>query len=163
MAPAIFVYATWAAVGSLLHSLLMWVATLLAYAYSAYWHARGRYGFPLQRRGIQANRALVRGKAGPVYFGALLGAGFITEMSTPLVWAGALYAATSGITAAGGYGIGFGLGRSAPALAGIVLGPSITDYGSLAVRIVIDVRNRLRIVGVIGSLLGAWLTVHSIP
>jgi len=148
--------------GTVLHVSFLPTVTLLGFTYCAYWHARSRYRFPLQRRGIQANKALVRGKPGLLYFGALLGTGVITEMATPLVWTGALFAASSGISAAAGYGIGFGLGRSAPALAAIALGPLLTDYGSLAAFIVVETRQRLRVVGFAGALLGALLSASQI-
>lgn len=125
------------------------------YLYSLYWHARRRLIVPFGRTSVQANRDLVRGTPGLVYFGALLGNGLLTEMSSPLVWAGAGFAAVAGPLPALLYGVGFGLGRSATALAGIPLGPRVTDYGRVADFVTGALRRRLHPVGVVAALLGA--------
>lgn len=125
------------------------------YLYSLYWHIRGRVVVPFGRASVQANRDLVRGTPGLVYFGALLGHGLLTEMSSPLVWAGAGFAAVAGPLPGLLYGIGFGLGRSATALAGIPLGPRTTDYGRAAGFITVGLRRRLRPVGAVAAVIGA--------
>lgn len=125
------------------------------YLYGLWWHVRGRVVVPFGRASVQANRDLVRGTPGLVYFGALLGNGLLTEMSSPLVWAGAGLALVAGPLAALGYGVGFGLGRSATALAGIPLGPHTTDLGHAAGFITVTLRRRLHPVGAVAALLGA--------
>lgn len=90
---------------------------------AAVWHGLGGRAVPFGRVGVQANRDLAfKGPWGIVYFGALLGIGLLTQMSTPLVYGGAVLSMASG--AAGGfiYGAGFGLGRSLPALGAALRG-----------------------------------------
>jgi hypothetical protein len=51
--------------------------------------------------------------AGAALFGAVLGVGLLTPVTTPLVWAGAIAVLASGSAAAGAlYGFGFALGRT---------------------------------------------------
>jgi hypothetical protein len=84
---------------------------------SGAWHIRGRQTFPGDRQSVQANRALAfRGRLGLFYFGGLLGVAFLTEMSTPLLYVGAALSLAEGWPWAAAYGVGFGVGRAAPAL-----------------------------------------------
>lgn len=90
---------------------------------SSLWHLSGRDSFRGDRQRFQAKRSWVnRGRAGLFYFGAVLGVGLLTEMSTPLVYAGAALAAASGPLAAAAYGVGFGLGRSVPPWVAVAMG-----------------------------------------
>jgi hypothetical protein len=89
---------------------------------SMVWHLGRRMQFVGDRRGFQARRDLaVRPPLGLYYFGALLGFGFLTTMSTPLVYAGAAIAFASPISLGVLYGAGFALGRSIPAIVGVAL------------------------------------------
>lgn len=89
---------------------------------SLVWHLRRRLQFVGDRRGFQARRDLaVRPPLGLYYFGALLGFGFLTTMSTPLVYAGAAIAFASPVAVGLLYGAGFALGRSVPAIVGVAL------------------------------------------
>lgn len=82
------------------------------------WYLSGRRSVPFGRYGRQSNYHLAgRGRLGLVYFGALLALGVRTEMSTPFVWVGALFALTTTPVNALAYGVGFAVGRSAPVLA----------------------------------------------
>jgi hypothetical protein len=92
-----------------------------------------------------------------LYFGFLLGLGVLTRLTTPLVYALLLVVAASGSASlAVGAGLGFALGRSIPALAGIAATPNAT-----AVSHWILVRGRVdRLVGVAtGSALGLLLVL----
>ncbi len=129
------------------------------YAAAGIWHASARNGFPHDRSGIQANRQLVRGLAGRAYFGALLGTGILTEMSTPLVWSGLIYSVAAGLPAAALYGMGFGFGRSAPALAAIPAHKRPVDYGAVAVFVLWVIRRPLRYVGIVAAAAGAFVAL----
>ncbi len=99
------------------------VAAALLFGAAGFWHLAGLASFPLNRAGRQASRSRVqRGWLGVVYFGAVLGSGLMTAMATPLVYAGALVSAAAGPMGGMFYGLGFGLGRSAPAMVGAVVG-----------------------------------------
>jgi hypothetical protein len=132
-------------------------ALVLLYGGSAAWHLSGRKGFRGDRRGVQANRQLVRGAGGYAYFGALLGVGVITEMSSPLVWAGVLYSAVAGFSAAACYGLGFGLGRSSPVVAAIPVASRHIDQGALAVSFVWGFSRPARYVAIVTSIFGALI------
>ena len=132
-------------------------AAAVCFGYCLMWHARGRAQVPFGRRSIQANKSLVRGVPGLLYFGALLSTGILTEMSTPLVWAGIVYSLAAGLPAALYYGIGFGVGRSVPALAAVPAYRRDIDYGALAGFVVFTLRRPLRHVGTLAALVGAAL------
>lgn len=88
-----------------------------AYLGAAAWYVTARRVVPFGRAAVQTSRAVAfRGRIGVAYFGALLGAGLLTEMSTPLVWCGALAAAAMGVPWALAFGAAFGVGRSLPPL-----------------------------------------------
>jgi hypothetical protein len=127
---------------------------LAAFLFCLWWYARNSYRVPFGRSSVQANKSLVRGWLGIVYFGALLGVGLLTEMSTPLVWAGAIYSVVTGPAAAAAYGLGFGVGRSSPAIAGAFLGPGVRDPHRVGLFVVSDLRSRLRWPGLAASTLG---------
>jgi hypothetical protein len=78
------------------------------------WHAfRGDQLFPWPRRQIRREMAH-HPRYGMVVYGAVLGVGVLTLVTTPLVWVGALGVVTSGSPIVGAvYGLGFGLGRAA--------------------------------------------------
>jgi hypothetical protein len=101
------------------------------------WHLSGSSGFPLDRSGVQANRAWAMStRGGRVYFGYLLGLGLATHLTTPLVYALLALAAAGGWQVALALGVGFGLGRSLLALAGAVLVDRMGDPGDLSTRII---------------------------
>lgn len=101
------------------------------------WHLRGRDGFPLDRSGVQANRAWAMStRGGRVYFGYLLGLGVVTHLTTPLVYALLALAAASGWQIALALGVGFGLGRSLLAIAGALLVERAGDPGEVSTRII---------------------------
>jgi hypothetical protein len=147
-------YTALSLVGGLAGRRLAVPVAALAFLLCLWWYARNFYRVPFGRSSVQANKALIRGWLGVVYFGALLGVGLLTEMSTPLVWAGALYSVAVGPGAAATYGIAFGLGRSTPAIAGGFLGPRVRDHHHVGLFVVIDLRSRLRWVGLFASTLG---------
>jgi len=94
-----------------------------------------------------------------IYFGALLGVGVLTEMSTPLVWAGVVYSAAAGLPWAIMYGLGFGLGRSMPALAAVPVYGRDINYGDVAALVVGSLRGPLRYVAVMTAAFGGATTV----
>ena len=128
------------AVGQFLPSRECAILALVAYIAAWRWHLSNRWRFPGDRRGVQANKHLVRGIGGRLYFGALLGAGIVTEMSTPLVSTGIFYGLAGGALVAVCYGFGFGLGRSAPSMAAVPLYRRDIDYGPVASRVVVSMR-----------------------
>jgi hypothetical protein len=132
---------------------------VVLYVGAGIWHVSGLVGFPGDRRGIQANKHLVGGLTGRAYFGALLGIGILTEMSTPLVWTGVIYSMAAGIPAAPLYGMGFGLGRSAPAVAAIPAHKRPVDYGAIAVSVAWALRRPLRYAGAVTGAGGAFIAV----
>jgi sulfite exporter TauE/SafE len=72
--------------------------------------------------------------AGAALFGGVLGIGFLTTVSTPLVWTGLAAASLSGSARTGCmYGTAFGLGRSVQLLQQRIYRPSAG--GDIAVRI----------------------------
>jgi len=110
--------------------LVVRVAAIAWIAFCLCWYAFGFTKVPLGRESIQANRQWAnKGPRGVFYFGALLGIGLLTQMTSPLVLGGALVAASSGVWWAVLYGAGFGAGRSLPALSGAVVGLTGTHMG----------------------------------
>lgn len=80
---------------------------------ACWWHARGRRSFKLDRRSIQASRALASlGWVGMAYFGSILGATLFTEMTTPTVQVLAALSVVAGLKFGIVAGIGLGLARS---------------------------------------------------
>jgi hypothetical protein len=156
---AVSVVAVFGAVGQFLPSRECAALALLAYLAALWWHLLKRWRFPGDRRGVQANRHLVQGMPGRLYFGALLGAGILTEMSTPLVWSGMFFGLAGGALVAACYGLGFGLGRSAPSLAAVPLYRHDVDYGAVASRVAVSMRQFGRHVGVFVATFGAFLCI----
>jgi hypothetical protein len=118
--------------------------SLLAFS----WYVSGREAVPLGRHGVQTRRSWAkRGSPGMFYFGAVLGTGIATELSTPLA---VLPMATSfawGTTIAWPVALGFGLGRAFPAIFGMGLSKS---PGEVA-RFFVGNRARLRTPGTVVS------------
>ena len=77
------------------------------------WHAlRGDHLFGWPRRQIRREAAL-HPRYGMLIYGAVLGVGVLTLVTTPLVWVGVFGAVASGSPAIGAlYGLAFGLGRT---------------------------------------------------
>lgn len=109
------------------------LALLLA---TFYWYARSFVRFPGDRESVQAlkQRALF-GRFGRLYFGFLLGIGVLTSMTTPLVYVLLFVEASLHPAWAIAAGVGFGIGRSVPALAGVTIGGRIGGPGAAAARI----------------------------
>lgn len=85
-------------------------------------HALGVPFTRFARHGRQSIRSIAfAGRTGRLYFGALLGVGVATHMTTPLVWASLFLAAVEGPHWALIAGLAFGLGRAVPAIAGAVV------------------------------------------
>jgi hypothetical protein len=105
-------------VGSLVDRVLgplFLVLTVALVLRSIFWHIRPLKRFRWSRFQHQASRPLSElGIPGLVYFGAILGVGIATEMSTPLVQAGAMGAIWGGAIWGAVYGACFGIGRSSP-------------------------------------------------
>jgi len=78
-------------------------------------------------------------------------------MSSPLVWAGVLYAAVAGLPAAAFYGVGFGLGRSAPAVAAVPVYRRRIDHGALAMSFVAGFGRPARYLAIAASVVGALI------
>lgn len=113
------------------------VAAIAWLAVSVGWHLTGRQNVPLGRKSIQANRRWAQsGPLGTIYFGSLLGVGFLTDMTTPLVIGGALLSVAIGTPGAVLYGLGFAAGRSSPAFAGALRGLGQASPGEVAFRTV---------------------------
>jgi hypothetical protein len=82
---------------------------------SVWWHVRGYLRFPGDRNGMQASMRLGRaGFRGALYFGILLGFGFLTRIATPLWYAMPVLSSGLNLMGAVSLGIGVGLGRSWP-------------------------------------------------
>ena len=104
-----------------------WLSRVLAWVLivgSLCWHAtRGWPAFLARRFENQANRSWAQsGALGQVYFGLLMGVGVLTQVATPLLYVGLAVAGTVGVGWAISCGVGFGLGRSVPAVAGAAMG-----------------------------------------
>ena len=94
------------------------------FLYHADHQSPGRVRFPGDRDGVQANKELARtGLSGSLYFGLLLGFGFLTRMATPLWYALPFLAAAGSLAGALALGVGVGLGRSWP------VGRAVMDSG----------------------------------
>jgi cytochrome c biogenesis protein CcdA len=128
------------------------------------WHVLGRPRFRFRRLGVQFNRAWVqRGPLGPVYFGALLGLGIVTELSTPLVYANLALAAANGVGWAIAAGAGFGLGRSVPPILGALGVGRATDPGRIPHLIYFELRRPARLLGVTTALGGLAALAATTP
>jgi hypothetical protein len=93
-----------------------------------------------------------------LYFGAILGVGVATHMTTPLVWASLFVAAVEGPRWAIAAGIGFGLARALPAVAGGILGGERWRPGAIT-RVILSYERVARVAGVVvavGSLVVIW-------
>ena len=143
--------------------LVVRVAAIAWIAFCLCWYAFGFTKVPLGRESIQANRQWAnKGPRGVFYFGALLGIGLLTQMTSPLVLGGALVAASSGVWWAVLYGAGFGAGRSLPALSGAVVGLGKLDPGQVAARIISRRRTwGTRLAGGAASLLALGLLLSA--
>ncbi|MBO0822939.1 MAG: hypothetical protein J2P27_03650 [Actinobacteria bacterium] len=142
------------------------VVRVLAIAWIAFclcWHAFGFVKVPLGRESIQANKQWARkGAGGLFYFGALLGNGLLTQMTTPLVLGGALAAASSSVWWALLYGAGFGAGRSLPTFSGAMVGLGNLDPGELAARMISRRRTwATRLAGSVAGLLALGLLLSA--
>lgn len=127
--------------GLLPHEALVTAAACIVVA-GAIWHLRGQLRFPGDRQGRQANRerALLTG-SGRVYFGFLLGLGVFTHMTTPFVYVMLVVIAAAGrVPIAFAAGIGFGVGRSAPALGGLLMRAKSWNPGRASCTIVAQSR-----------------------
>jgi hypothetical protein len=110
--------------GFLVPRLVASVGAVAITIWSVWWHLRGRVRFPGDRDGVQANKELARtGLSGSLYFGLLLGFGFLTRMATPLWYALPFLAAAGSLAGALALGVGVGLGRSWP------VGRAVMDSG----------------------------------
>jgi hypothetical protein len=150
---AVATYGAFGAIGSALGrpSVLLLLAVAVLF-WACQWYLRGRYHLPGGRQAVQANRNLaVRGPAGMLYFGALLGVGLLTEMSTPLVYAGAALSLSQGIGWGALYGVGFGLGRSVPALAAALIPRRDISPAAIARTMAFTNRERSRWLGLATS------------
>lgn len=108
--------------------------TVYLLAASFLWHIRGRPTFRGAKAEIQANRQWATSRRfGRVYFGVLLGAGLLTAMTTPLVFAGAGLAAVNGPGWGVAYGAGFGTGRSIPTFAAVFASATGSDVSPASV------------------------------
>jgi sulfite exporter TauE/SafE len=124
-------------VGALLPETSTQVATVvlvLGCAWAFIWYVRPTSAL-LPTPKNQLNRRHVEVPlAGAALFGAVLGIGFLTVVSTPLVWTGLAAASLSGSARTGClYGMAFGLGRSVQLLQQRIYRPSAG--GEIAVRI----------------------------
>lgn len=91
------------------------VLTLVLAATGGFWHSRRQRFQPWRKAGVQARRHLAaRGAVGRAYFGAVLGVGVLTEITTPLVGAGLVASVALGPVAGITYGVAFGIGRAVP-------------------------------------------------
>jgi cytochrome c biogenesis protein CcdA len=123
---------------------IIWLAGCLG------WHAFGFVKVPLGRESIQANRRwATKGPMGLVYFGALLGIGLLTQMTSPLVVGGALLSASSGVRWAVLYGLGFAVGRSVPAFQGAIFGLGVNNAVDLPMRTIS--RSQSGVTRIVGS------------
>ena len=118
------------------------------------WHAlRGDHLFTWPRRQIRRDVAL-HPRYGMVVYGAVLGVGVLTLVTTPLVWLGALGAVASGSPVVGAIlGLGFGLARATVLGTQYLLKRARPERDSPALRHQTGV---VRLVGAVGALvLGA--------
>ncbi len=138
------------------------VALTATAAGSAVWYLSGRRQIPFGMATRQANRyAAHSGPLGVVYLGQVLGLGIATEMSTPLVWSGVLFAVGLGAPASAAFGLGFGLGRSAPVIAGAVIGERV-ELSTAIDKMLVDLPARTRPVGFVVSCALALVAVNSV-
>jgi hypothetical protein len=114
------------------------------------WHAfRGDQLLAWPRRQIRREVAH-HPRYGMVVYGAVLGVGVLTLVTTPLVWIGAVGVVSSGSPLIGlTYGVGFGLGRAAVLGAQYTLQRARSDRGSPALPHQTGV---IRVVGAVGML-----------
>jgi cytochrome c biogenesis protein CcdA len=103
-------------------------------AVSLLWHAAGSSHMKFAQHSRQSNRGWAfNRRRGRLYFGALMGIGIATHMTTPLVYASILLAASKGPSWALTAGVGFGLGRSVPAIAAVFLGRRVRTPATVAI------------------------------
>lgn len=128
------------------------VVLVLGSVWAFIWYIRPT-SVPLPTPKKQLNRRHVETPlAGAALFGGVLGIGFLTTVSTPLVWTGLAAATLSGSTQTGCmYGIAFGLGRSLQLLQQRIYRPSAG--GEIAVRIT----SRAQRYGLAGAVFSACL------
>ena len=134
---------------------LMWTAT---------WYLRQLVRVPLGRDSRQSNRHFAsRGVLGQIYFGGVLGVGLLTQMSTPLVYAGALLSLANGPMWGGVYGVGFGLGRSVTPWIGAMKGEFEAPHR--VSMFLIEGRSRMRWPGVavVGLSMACLVAPQGIP
>lgn len=135
---------------------------ILLLIWSMIWHARRMQFVRFGLSQIQANKqTAARGVPGAFYFGAALGSGLLTKMSTPLVQVGALLAVACGPGWALSYGAAFAAGRSSPVWVGLLSG-SRKEPHSVALAF-IDRRTRLWVVGLAAAVLGVACALAAGP
>jgi hypothetical protein len=151
-----FFYGAAGAIGNLVFRWPLLLVALYLLVASTWWHLRRRGDVPAGRGGIQARRNwATQGRRGLAYFGAVLSVGVLTEMTTPLVYAGLAMAGGSGWLGAAGYGVGFALGRSVPPwIAALV--PARSSPATLTLFFIQNAR-RLHPLGVLAGAAGAAL------
>jgi hypothetical protein len=135
-------------------------------AFLAIWHGWWKRIRPIAPTGRQISKTLARApRARPFAYGAVLGAGMLTIVSTPAVWLGAGCSLLLGSFAWGGlYGLSFGMGR------GLMLAHDAYRFrdrppaaaGFLVLGRVVDPRSRFWVVGAAGGLTLAGLAVLSL-
>ena len=148
MVGALVVYMpTTAALGALVPQPALLALAVAGLAACLTWYLTGRRHFRGARAEHQANREWAfRGPLGQAYFGSLMGAGVLTQMTTPLVYASIFVAWSQGLVWALVAAVGFGIGRSAPAIAGAALARRPYDPHSVFLRLAMPVRGA-RVVG----------------
>lgn len=125
-------------------------AAVLLFA-SAFWYLSGRTYLRFGRNGWQARReAAFKGSLGKLYFGFVLGIGLLTEMSTPLVWAGLGVAFALTPAQAALYGFGFAFGRSLVPISSTFFGSRVS-VDEVGVLFVAKIRGHMRWVGSVVS------------
>lgn len=154
------------AIGQLAHMNMIPIAVCceVVLSWAAWWHAGRRVRFPGARQGVQANRRWAqKGLEGQAYFGALLGAGFVTELATPLVLAGGSLAVLAGGMWGTMFGVGFGLGRTVIGWMGML--PSVRQAGSQELVVaVLRLRESFRWPSIVVALGGvAWVALGIAP
>lgn len=125
------------------------------------WHAfRGDQLFAWPRRQIRRDMAH-HPRYGMIVYGAVLGVGMLTLVTTPLVWVGTLGVVASGSPTVGAiYGLGFGLGRASVLGAQYTLQRARPERGSPALPHQTGVVRVLGAVGIVvvgsGYVLSLW-------
>jgi len=105
--------------------------------FSLLWHLRGSLSFPGNRVSMQVDRERTfYTPTGRFYFGAVMGVGLLTHMTTPLVYVFVLLTPSMSYVQALVIASGFATGRSIPILAGFMNVLKRPDPGDVSVWIV---------------------------